>query len=177
MAGWWMGGWVVGWLGGGVVGWLASTGRHRRAAHRRASICEPARRCRLGDAMSTSRHRQDQLGSSMPSSHRRAAAGGLARACAQNPNSFLKWCRAAPLGIRGGGGLAVGALLGSEAAAVGLWARGERTSASASANPEICWWTGFDHIMKTFVVFQAMISSYTLPLCVAHFFHCLILTL
>ena len=55
------------------------------------------------------------------------------RAHAQNPNSFLKWCRAAPLGIGGGGGLAVGALLGSEAAAVGLWARGERTSASASS--------------------------------------------
>ena len=114
----------------GLVGWLASTGRHRRAAHRRAGICEPARRCRLGDA--TSRHRQDgrcRLGSSMPSL--RAAVGGLAHA-AQNPNSFLKWCRAAPLGIGGGGGLAVGALLGSEAAAVGLWARGERTSTSAS---------------------------------------------
>ena len=56
------------------------------------------------------------------------------RAHAQNPNSFLKWCRAALLGIAigGGGGLAVVALLGSEEAAVGLWARGERTSASAS---------------------------------------------
>ena len=62
-----------------------------------------------------------------------SCSGAGSRAHAQNPNSFLKWCRAAPLGIGGGGGLAVVALLGSEAAAVGLWARGERTSASASS--------------------------------------------
>ena len=114
---------------GGLVGWLASMGRHRRAAHRRAGICKPARRCRLGDA--TSRHRQDgrcRLGSSMPNSHRQAAAGGLARACAE-PKFFFEMVSSGTAGHRR---LAVGALLGSEAAAAGLWARGERTSASAS---------------------------------------------
>ena len=88
-------------------------------------ITEPASASRLVDAGSAMRR----------AGINKTGDAGLARRCrarelqwagsrahAQNPNSFLKWCRAAPLGIGGGGGLAVGALLGSEAVAVRLWA-------------------------------------------------------
>ena len=122
---------MAGWLAGGLAGWLG----HRRAGIDELRIAEPASASRLVDAGSVMRRAGiDKTGDAGLA--RRCRACGLqwagSRAHAQNPNSFLKWCRAAPLGIGGGGGLAVVALLGSEAAAVGLWARGERTSASAS---------------------------------------------